>query len=371
MTEDTAHQGEAGRGRSDGRAQPDAADRWREEAHRNLQRMTNFATLVLDSTPPALGRTPREEIYRKRTARLYRYASPRTRRTPLLFVPNLGISRPDIFDLMPGASFVEHMTRQGFDFYLLDWGTFGPEDNDLTIEDCVVRILPRMAKKVLETSGSAKLSVLGYCMGAPLAVCAIALEPDLPVANLINMAGPIDFSKAGLFGTWLDKKYFHVDRVVDSLGQMPAEMIKAGFKILKPTMDLSTGLNLWWNLWNKEYVEGYKALSHWANTYVPMPGEFFREWVKAFYQENRLVRGELRYGGRPVRLASISCPVLAVGAKEDYIVPPDSVKALIEAVSSDDSEYVELAGGHISLIAGRSAPVHCWPRVAGWLAARS
>ena len=100
------------------------------------------------------GQTPRVEVYKRNKSRLFRYESSRTHRTPVLFVPNLGISRPYIFDLLPGGSFVEHMTRQGFDFYLLDWGVFGPEDNDLTVEDCVTRILPRMARRVLETSGT-------------------------------------------------------------------------------------------------------------------------------------------------------------------------------------------------------------------------
>ena len=349
----------------------DPATRWREEAERNLLRMTNFATMMFQPGPARVGVTPREEIYRKRAARLYRYASPRTYRTPLLFVPNLGISRPHIFDLLKGGSFIEYMTREGFDFYLLDWGTFGPEDSDLTVEDCVTRILPRMAGKVLQSSGASRLSLLGYCMGAPLTASFLGLHPEVPVTTFINMAGPIDFSKSGLFGVWLDKKHFNVDRVVDTLGQMPAEMIMAGFKLLKPTMDVSTALNLWWNLWNKDYLEGYRALSQWANAYVPMPAEFFREWVKSFYQENRLIRGELRYGGRSVRLEAIRSPVLAVGAKEDYIVPAESVQALINAVGSAEKEYVELPGGHISLIAGRSAPVHCWPRIAGWLASRS
>jgi hypothetical protein len=35
-----------------------------------------------------------------------------------------------------------------------------------------------------------------------------------------------------------------------------------------------------------------------------------------------------------------------------------------------DKEYLELPGGHISLIAGRSASVHCWPKVSDWLATR-
>jgi polyhydroxyalkanoate synthase len=136
-------------------------------------------------------------------------------------------------------------------------------------------------------------------------------------------------------------------------------------------MDLSTNLNLWWNLWNPEYVAGFNALNKWANEYLPFPGEFFRQWVRDFYQQNRLIRGELRMGGKLVDLKSIRCPVLAVGAREDNIAPPGCVKPLIQVVASTDREYVELPGGHISLIAGRGASAHCWPKVSSWLAARS
>jgi polyhydroxyalkanoate synthase subunit PhaC len=344
--------------------------RWEEELDRNFRRMRNLAQMAL-APEPRTGLTPRQEVYRKGKARLYRYESRRTHRIPLLFVPNLGISRPYIFDLLPNGSFIEQMTREGFDFYLLDWGVFGPEDNDLTLEACVTRILPRMAAKVLETSEARELSVLGYCMGAPLSASFLGAYPEVPVRNFINMAGPIDFSRVGLFGLWLDRRYFDVDRFVDTLGAIPADLVKAGFKLLRPTMDLSTNLNLWWNLWNDKYVEGFKALNKWANEYVAFPGEFFRQWVRDYYQENRLFRGELTLAGRPVRLSAIRCPVFAVGAREDYIAPPACVRALLDAVGSEVKEYVELPGGHISLIAGRGAAVHCWPKVSGWLAPRS
>ena len=107
--------------------------------------MKHLSEMVMNPKEPEVGPTPREEIYRKNKSRLWRYASKRTHRTPLLFVPNLGISRPYIFDLMPKGSFIEHMTQQGFDFYLVDWGVFGPEDNGLTVEDAVTKILPRLA----------------------------------------------------------------------------------------------------------------------------------------------------------------------------------------------------------------------------------
>jgi polyhydroxyalkanoate synthase len=208
-------------------------------------------------------------------------------------------------------------------------------------------------------------------MGAPLSASFLATRPDFPVKNFVNMAGPIDFSKAGLFGLWLDPRFFDADHYVDTLGSIPADMVKVGFKLLKPTMDLSTNLNLWWNLWNPDYVGGFKALNKWANEYVAFPGEFFRQWVKDFYQQNKLYRGELVLRGRRADLRRITCPLLAVGAKEDNIAPPACVRALLDAVGSPDREYVELPGGHISLIAGRGASVHCWPKVASWLGARS
>lgn len=350
---------------------PEAMARLQEEANRNLLRLKHFGELLMNPKEPAVGPTPREEVYRSNKSRLWRYASARTVKTPLLFVPNLGISRPYIFDLMPKGSFVEHMTRLGFDFYLVDWGVFGPEDNDLTVEDAVTRILPRLARKALESSRASEMSMLGYCMGAPLSASFVATHPEFPLKNYVNMAGPIDFAHVGLFGRWLDPRFFDVDKYVDTLGSIPAEMVKLGFKLLKPTMDLSTNLNLWWNLWNPDYVAGFNALNKWANEYLPFPGEFFRQWVKEFYQQNRLIKGELIMGGRRVDLRRITCPVLAVGAKEDNIAPPDCVKPLITAVGSRDKEYVELPGGHISLIAGRGASVQCWPKVASWLVARS
>ena len=350
-------------------APADAFTQWQQEMERNFLRMKNFAGLVMNPKEPEVGPTPREEIYRKHKSRLYRYASPRKHRTPILFVPNLGISRPYVFDLMRGGSFIEYMTGQGFDFYLLDWGVFGPEDNTFTLEDSVTRILPRMARKVLESSGAPALSVVGYCMGGPLSACFLAQNPDLPVATFVNMAGPIDFSRVGLMGCWLDKKYFDADRFVDTLGPIPADLVKVGFKLLKPTMDLSTGINLWWNLWKDSYVEGFRALNKWANEYVAFPGDFFRQWVKDFYQDNRMFRGTLTLRGRPVQLEAIRCPVFVVGAQEDYIAPAACVRALLDAVSSTEKDYVELPGGHISLIAGRGAAVHCWPKVAAWLAA--
>ena len=350
----------------------DNYDAWRAEMERSVQRIQNLTELATGSNEPAVGQSPRVEVYRKYKARLYYYEGHRKHATPVLFVPNLGISRPYIFDLMPKSSFIEYMVQQGFGFYLLDWGVFGPEDDHLTFSDCATRILPRMARKLLQHADADECSIVSYCMGTPLTVSFLGSHPDFPVRNLVNLAGPVDFSDIGLFGCWLNRKYFDVDKFVDTMGQMPAEMVQLGFKLLRPTMDMSTSLSLWWNAWNPRYMKGFRAMSKWSGEFVPLPGEFFRQWVRDFYQDNRLARGDLRLAGLPVDTKSITCPLLVVSAKEDNIAPPPSVKALMEMVGSRDKKYVELDGlRHISLIAGRSASRDCWPEISVWLAARS
>src|SRR5438093_12118339 len=95
---------------------------WQEELDKNVRRLRNLQTLVTRPVEPRVGQTPREEIYKTNKSRLYRYASSRRYRTPVPFIPNLGISRPYIFDLLPGGNFIDDMTEEGIDSPLLDGG---------------------------------------------------------------------------------------------------------------------------------------------------------------------------------------------------------------------------------------------------------
>ncbi|HJQ42179.1 MAG TPA: hypothetical protein VJ831_03775, partial [Jatrophihabitantaceae bacterium] len=82
---------------------------------------------------PTLGPTPREEIWRRGPMKLYRYgapteaSTPNTQAEPILIVMSL-VTKPTVFDLAPGMSFVEILLKDGFDVYLLDWGTPGPTE---------------------------------------------------------------------------------------------------------------------------------------------------------------------------------------------------------------------------------------------------
>ena len=150
---------------------PEMLARWQEELRRNSLRMKHFSEMVMNPKEPEVGPTPRRGDLPQGqvTALALRFEAHRTRRRSSS-CPISASAGPYIFDLMHKGSFIEHMTEQGFDFYLVDWGVFGPEDNGLTLEYAVTKILPRLARKALESSGAKEMSVLGYCMGAPLSM---------------------------------------------------------------------------------------------------------------------------------------------------------------------------------------------------------
>jgi poly[(R)-3-hydroxyalkanoate] polymerase subunit PhaC len=347
---------------------PDLAQRWVEEVERTMQRVGRGAELLWDQSEVPVGLTPRELVGRKGKARLYLYRAQgeHVQPVPVLFVPYLGISRTYVFDL-PGSSFVDFLTKRGFNLYMLDWGDLGPEDSQFGIDDAVMDTIPAMVRRVRRHSGAGEIDLLGYCMGVPMSMSYLATHPDAPVRRLVMGVGPIDFTQAGFFATWTAKESFPVDKLVDTHKTAPLAYVQAGFKLLNPTADLATLVSLWRNLGNEQYVQGWRAMNRWSNEFVGFPGEFFRQWIKWFYQENRLVKGELALRGRRVDLSTVKQPILVVAAARDTIVPPASARTLVDLVGSADREYLELPGGHISLIAGRQAHSNLWPKLAAWL----
>jgi polyhydroxyalkanoate synthase len=301
-------------------------------------------------------------------ARLY-YYPPRDGgrfQTPLVLFPYLGISRPYIFDLRPAESFVEFLSENGVPFYLCDWGVFGPEDREMGMDDVIGDMIPSLIAQAVRHSGAESVTAFGYCMGVPMTASALAAHPGLPVKNYLAMVGPIDFT-IGEFPRITDEDRFDVDAIVETFDMMPAEFVRSGFKMLNPMGDINQAQTLLQNVSNPEWLTGYKAMNRWASEWVPLPKRFFREWVRHFYQGNELVQGNFRVLGETVSLRDITVPLLCVGATKDDIVPAGSARALVDSVGSEDKQFIELEGGHISVIAGRRAKQQVWPAILQWL----
>src|ERR1700674_1280463 len=118
-----------------------------------LQRLSTIArnALKVATTRAVIGTTPRRAIWTLNKATLYRYTPklPPEQRHPVPLVLVFALmNKASILDLRPGNSFVEHMLQRGYDIYLIDWGSPGPEDSHLGLEDYVLDYLPRAIRKV-------------------------------------------------------------------------------------------------------------------------------------------------------------------------------------------------------------------------------
>jgi len=208
-------------------------------------------------------------------------------------------------------------------------------------------------------------------MGGLLALIYGGLIADAPMTNLVTIATPVNYEGMGLFKQWSDKRWFDVDRIVDTLGNIPPELMYRSFELLRPADRLVAYVRLWDNLWNDQYVKHYRLFNKWTSDQIPFPGECFRQTTKELMWENKLMKGELKIGGRTVDLKQITCPVLNAMAQHDHIAPYDSTHELTTLVGSEDKEDVVLKGGHVSLVAGMNAVMRLWPKVNEWLAVRS
>lgn len=333
-------------------------------------RLVEMAHIVATAHEAQVGRTPKETIWRKNKARLYRYVreTAATRRTPIVLVLPL-INRAYILDLRPGTSFVEHLLASGHDVYLLDWGTWGPEDRKIDITTLVTKYIPRAVREAARMSGR-PVTVLGYCIGGALATCYVALHPDDPIRNLVLFTTPIDFADAGKFGTWTAKGVFPIDRIREVYDVVPPDLIQYGAKLLNgPLVEVATFVGLAERMTKPGFdADAWRSMYKWVNEPTPFPAAAYHQWITEFYQGNALSRGTLRMEGRPVRLDSIDLPILNVAATADTIAPRPTTEVVLEKVASRDRQEILVDGGHVGIVVGRTAKTELWPRVSEWLA---
>ena len=346
-------------------------DRVREEVERSLQRGVK-GLQYLSAEAPDVGMTPKDEIYSRGTLRLFHYKPQvdEVYRVPILLVMSL-VSRSYIFDLTPGQSLVEFLLKQGYDVYMIDWGEPRPDDSRLRMENYVLDFIPDCIDRVLEDCDEPDLSLTGYCMGGSLALMYAALHSDGPLKNLVCFTTPYNYDGMGLFKEFSDPKHFDVDRIVDTLGNVPAEMMVRSFEMLRPVSRVAGRIRLWDNMWNDEFVRSYRVFDRWANEQIPFPGECFRQSTKELQWANKLYKGEFRLGGKLVDVSRIHVPFLNVMAEHDHIVPYEAARELVDAVGSEDKQAIVLKGGHVSLIAGPNAVRRMWPALDAWLSVRS
>jgi len=108
-------------------------------------------------------------------------------------------------------------------------------------------------------------------------------------------------------------------------------------------------------------------MSSWVDDVVPAPGRLLAElYRKLGPGANGLLKGTATVGEKPIELAAVAMPVLSVSAEKDTIAPAAGVDAVRNIVSH--AEILRLPGGHVGIVAGRSAAT-LWKRTVEFLGA--
>jgi polyhydroxyalkanoate synthase subunit PhaC len=316
------------------------------------------------------GCSARAEVFRTGKAVLWRYArtAPDAGIPPLVICYAL-VNRPYMLDLQPDRSLIRGLLARGIDVYLVDWGYPAAEDSHLSLDDYVNRYLGACLDHVRRTHDLSAVNLLGVCQGGTMSLCHAALHPGR-VRNLVTMVTPVDFHTAdNLLSKWV--RGVDVGRMVEVLGNVPGELLNAAFIALMPLrLTARKYAGLADIAEDRAALENFLRMERWIRDSPDQAGAAFREFVRDFFQQNRLVRGGLEIGGRAVDPRKVTCPILNVYALQDHLVPPSASRALEGLTGSADYTPFEFDGGHIGIYVSRSAQELLPRTIAQWLESR-
>jgi polyhydroxyalkanoate synthase subunit PhaC len=340
-----------------------------DEAEHVHERAQKASDILLGSLETEIATTPYDVVYEEDRVKLKHYHTTSTKeseiKTPLLVVYAL-INRETMLDLQPERSVVKNFLENGINLYMIDWGYPTTKDKFLTIDDHVNGYMDDIINFIMKREGVEKINLMGICMGGTFSVIYSALHPE-KVKNLITTVSPTNFDTTqGLLHVWM--KWMNVDKMVDTFGNMPGDLMNFGFLLLNPArLMIDKYMGFLENMDDKPFVENFVRMEKWIFDSPDVPGETFRQFIKDFYQNNLLIQSKLMVGGKLVDLQKITMPLLNIYAQYDHLVPPGAAEKLTSVVGSTDTEDLCLDTGHIGIYVSSKTQKEFAPKIIQWL----
>ena len=308
--------------------------------------------------------TPGKVVFRNDLMELIQYA-PRTEtvhEVPLILSPPW-INKYYVMDLAPGRSFAEWAVDHGHTTFAISWRNPDPTMRDVDLDDYMLRGLGTAVDVVREITGAAQANVAGLCVGGTLAVmllawqaqteAATAEEPDPPVRSLTLLNTLVDFSQPGALGNFTD---------ADTVERLEGRMAETGYldgAEMAGTFDALRPNDLIWSYVAGNWLMGQTPpafdILAWNADATRIAATTHSSYLRSFYVENRLARGELTLGGRLLRLDDIESEVYVLAASEDHITPWKSSYSTIGLLACP-IRFVLSSAGHIAGIVNPPGP---------------
>ncbi len=324
-----------------------------------------------------IGVTPREVVYQEDKIKLYRFGLmvEQPLSIPVLIVYAL-VNRPFMVDLQEDRSLVANLLKLGLDIYLIDWGYPTRADRWLTLDDYINGYIDNCVDFIRTKHNLDKINLLGICQGGTFSLCYSSIYPE-KVKNLIVMVAPVDFQQRDTLlnmrgGCTLGSEAVDVDLMVKAMGNVPGDFLNLEFLMLKPhQLGIQKYLDFPEILDSEDKLLNFLRMEKWIFDSPDQVGEAYAQFLKDFYQQNKLIKGEVIIGDKPVKLSNITMPVLNLYAEKDHLVPPASSLALEKYVSTHDYTVQSFPVGHIGMYVSGKVQRDLPPVIANWLQARA
>ncbi len=330
--------------------------------------LTSIPDRDLDSTAATIIDTIPDSATRVFDANEKRY------NIPILIVYAL-VNRPYIVDLQEGRSLVANLLKLGMDVYLIDWGYPSRADRWLTLDDYINGYINNCVDVVRDRHSLDRINLLGICQGGTFSLCYSSLYPN-KVKNLIVTVTPVDFHiNDGLLNVWggctLGRQALDVDLMVDTLGNIPGDFLNLEYLMLKPfQLGVKKYIDLLESIDCEDKLLNFLRMEKWIFDSPDQAGEAYRQFMKDFYQGNKLIKGQVEIGNKRVDLGNIRSPILNIYAQADHLVPPASSLALEKYIASVDYTVRSFPVGHIGMYVSSKVQQDLPPTIVNWLKVR-
>jgi polyhydroxyalkanoate synthase len=246
--------------------------------------------------------------------------------TPLLIFPPW-INKYYILDLRPENSMIRWLTSQGITVFVASWVNPDSRLATRTFEDYLKEGIYAAVEAATRQAGVDRVNTVGYCIGGTLLSCALAhmaAKGDSRVASATFFAAQQDFSEAG------DLLLFTNDEWLKQLEQMMDQSggVLSG-QAMADTFNALRSNDLIWSFFVNNYLMGKEPrpfdLLFWNADQTRMPKALHLFYLKRFYGENALAKGELVLDGVRLDLKKVKTPIYVQSSREDHIAPYRSV----------------------------------------------
>lgn len=292
------------------------------------------------------------------------YGSENENAPAILIVPSL-VNRADVLDLGCGRSFVDGLRRQGLRPLLVDWGAPGEDEQDFNLTAYITQRLEPALGNAVDINQGRPILLAGYCMGGDLAL-ALALRRQADISGLALLATPWDFHAGDTSQIdMLEASMPALRQTLESIGNMPVDLLQAMFTGLDPWLTPNKFIRFGQMDPESFDAQLFVALEDWLNDGVPLVHDVAIECLAGWYVDNTPASGRWTIGDRIVDPGELNLPAIAFVPGRDHIVPPNSAKALAEAIPGCETRVVP--AGHIGMVTGSRAKEVLIEPLATWI----